>query len=202
MANLTTLDTLPEGFHQTGEFNLKKNKRMMIALNIAGFGLLIVAVLLLQGYTIATRRGFGSTILSFEVNSLAQVGLFTLYMIIDFLILVILHEGVHGICFWLFTRRRPVFALGPGYAYAAAPGVFIRKNPYLLTAISPLIVLTILGMLLIPFVPGSILFHVAFITVMNIAGAVGDLWVVSGLLFKREPVLIQDSGDCVAVYQT
>lgn len=174
---------------------------MMIALNIAGFGLLIVAVLLLQSYTIATRPGYGSTILSFEVNSLAQVGMFTLYMIIDFLILVVLHEGVHGICFWLFTRRRPIFALGPGYAYAAAPDVFIRKNPYLITAISPLIVLTVLGMLLIPFVPGNILFHVAFITVMNIAGAVGDLWVVSGLLFKREPLLIQDSGDCVAVYQ-
>ncbi len=197
----TALDTLPEGFHQTGEFKLKNNTRMMIMLNIAGFGLLLAAALFLERYIILTRRGFSSSILAFEVENLAQVGLFVLYLIIDFLILVILHEGVHGVCFWLITRRRPVFALGPGYAYAAAPGVYIKKNPYLVTAISPLIILTILGLLLIPVIPGSLLFHVSFITLMNIAGAVGDLWVVGGLLFKRSPVFVQDNGDCVTMFQ-
>lgn len=199
--NQLVYDSLPEGFIQTGEFNLKKNTRMMILLNIAGFILLIAAIGILQSYTLMVRQGYGGTVLSFEVNSLTQVGLFILYMVIDFILLVILHEGIHGICFWLFTRRRPVFALGPGYAYAAAPDVFIRKNPYLITATSPLILLTLLGMVLIPFVSDNLLFHVSFITIMNIAGAVGDLWVFGGLLFKREPVLICDSGDCVAVFQ-
>jgi len=117
-------------------------------------------------------------------------------------VLVILHEGIHGLCFWMITGKRPVFSLGPGYAAAAAPGIYIARGPYLVTALSPLVVMTAIGLLLISFVSSSILFHVTFITVLNIAGAVGDLWVAGGVIIKQGPVLVQDFGDRVVVYQS
>jgi hypothetical protein len=140
--------------------------------------------------------------LSFEVDNLAQAGLVILILLLDFAVLVILHEGVHGLCFWLITHKRPVFSLGPGYAAAAAPGCFIRRGPYLVTALSPLIVLTAAGLLLIPIVSNDALFHVTLVTVMNIAGAVGDLWVAAGIVTRRGTLLVQDHGDRVDVYQS
>lgn len=194
-------DALPDDFHPAGEFNLKNNHRVMVLLNIAGLILFVAAVVLVQVYTSWVRPDFAGVIFSFEVNNLAQAGLFILLLLLDLVLLVILHEGVHGLCFWLITGKRPVFSLGPGYAAAAAPGCYIRRGPYLVTALGPLIVLTAAGMLLIPFIPMGILFHVNLITVMNIAGAVGDLWVAGGIITRSGTLLVQDHGDRVEVYQ-
>lgn len=196
-----TRNTLPDDYRQTAEFNLRDNTRMMIILNVIGFGLFLLTAALLPHFIYLVRPRDIGVILSFEVGNLAQLGLFLLSMVVDFILLVILHEGVHGICFRLITGRKPIFAIGPGYAYAAAPDVYITRIPYLITGISPLVVLTLLGLAVIPFVPRDIIFHTGLILVMNIAGAVGDLWVLTGLLLKRGPLLVQDSGDRVVVYQ-
>lgn len=194
-------DVLPDGFHPAGEFNLKNNNRVMVLLNIVGFILFLAAAVLVKIYTSQVRPDITGVVFSFEVDNLAQAGLFILLLLLDLVLLVIFHEGVHGLCFWLITGKRPVFSLGPGYAAAAAPGCYIRRGPYMVTALSPLIVLTAAGMLLIPFVSMGILFHVTLITVMNIAGAVGDLWVAGGIITRRGPLLVQDHGDRVEVFQ-
>ncbi len=201
VAKRMTYDSLPVGYTKTAEFNLRNNTRMMLLLNGIGFLLFLGSVIILPFYINLVRPQDATTSLSFEVNNLGQIGLFLLFLAVDFLLLVILHEGVHGICFWLITRKRPVFNIGPGYAYAAAPDIFIYRNPYLITALSPLIVLTIIGLMLFPFIPQGLIFHVGLLTVMNIAGSAGDLWVAVMLLLKPEPILIQDSGDRIVFFQ-
>jgi hypothetical protein len=196
-----TFDSLPTGYTQTTEFNLRNNTRMVLILNGIGFLLFIGSVILLPFYIQLVRPGDASALMSFEISSLSQAGLILLFLAIDFILLIFLHEGVHGFCFWCISRKRPVFNIGPGYAYAAAPDVFITKKPYLVTAISPLVVLTLIGIVLIPFIPQGLVFHVGLITVLNIAGAVGDLWVVGMLLGKPDTLLVQDCGDRVVVFQ-
>lgn len=196
-----TTDSLPANYSQTAEFDLRNNTRMMIILNGVGILLFITSVIVLPFYIQLVRPQNTAGGNSFEISSLGQAGLLLVFLAVDFVLLVILHEGVHGICFWLITGRRPIFNIGPGYAYAAAPDVFIAKKPYLITAVSPLVVLTIIGLILIPFIPQGLIFHVGLIIVMNIAGAVGDLWVAGMLLPKQEPLLVQDSGDRVVVFQ-
>jgi hypothetical protein len=120
---------------------------------------------------------------------------------LDVIALILLHEGVHGICFWLITKKKPIFSIGPGYAAAAAPHSFMAKKPYLVTALSPLIVLTVIGLLLVPLAAPGWLFYLGLFIVMNISGAVGDLWVAGKILLRREPLLVQDFGDRVIVYQ-
>jgi hypothetical protein len=201
VAKRMTYDSLPDGFTQTAELNLRNNTGMMLVLNGIGFLLFLGSVIILPFYINLVRPQDAAITLSFEVNNLGQIGLFLLFLAVDFILLVILHEGVHGICFWLITGKRPIFNIGPGYAYAAAPDVFISKKPYLITAISPLIVLTIIGLMLFPFIPQGFIFYVGLFTVMNIVGAVGDLWVAGMLLLKHGPLLIQDSGDRVVFFQ-
>jgi hypothetical protein len=58
-------------------------------------------------------------------------------------LIIPLHELVHGLLFWVFTRRRPLFGLRlPFYAFAAAPvDVYLPRNPYLVVALAPLVLL-------------------------------------------------------------
>jgi hypothetical protein len=197
----THSDILPDGFGQTAEFNLKKNTHAMVILNVAGFILFLAAAALVQAYTLQVRPGLTGVTFSFQVDNPAQVGFFILLLLLDSAVLVILHEGIHGLCFWIITGKHPVFSLGPGYAAAAAPGIYIARGPYLVTALSPLVVMTAIGMLLIPAVSSGFLFHVSFITILNIAGAIGDLWVAGGVILKQGPLMVQDFGDRVVLYQ-
>ena len=192
---------LPEGYRQTADFNLKHNTRAMIGLNIAGFFLFLAAAALVQWYTLRVRSGQTGATFSFQVDSLAQVGVFLVLLLLDIAILVVLHEGLHGLCFWVITGKRPVIMIGPVYAAASAPGEYIAKYPYLVTALSPLVVMTIAGLIAIPFVSADVLLHVTAITVFNIGGAVGDLWVAAGLLAKRGPLMVKDELDRVIFYQ-
>ena len=193
-------DTLPPGYQPVMEFNLRKNPRAMLILNGIGFILFLAAAALIQiyGQLVRPQDSIG---VSGSIDSFAEIFRFLSLLLLDVIVLVILHEGVHGLCFWLITGKRPVFSIGPGYAAAAAPQSLLAKKPYLITALSPLVVLTVLGLILIPVIPSGWLFYLGLFIVMNVSGAVGDLWVALSLLPRKEPLLIQDFGDRVMVYQ-
>jgi hypothetical protein len=191
---------LPPGYRPVLEFNLRKNKRAMIVLNVIGFVLFVAAAGFLP-YYIRLVRPQESGVFSGSIGSLWKMFQFVVFLLLDVVLLIILHEGVHGLCFWLITGKQPVFSIGPGYAAAASPHSLISKKPYLVTALSPLVVLTAVGLVLIPMVSSGVLFYLGLFIVMNISGAVGDLWVAGSLLFRSEPLLVQDFGDRVVVYQ-
>jgi len=66
---------------------------------------------------------------------------------------LLLHELVHGAFFWLITRSRPRFGLQITYAYAAAPDCYIPRNPYLVVGLSPLVLITLAGIVMLPLIP-------------------------------------------------
>jgi hypothetical protein len=63
-----------------------------------------------------------------------------------------IHELIHGVFFWVFTRNRPVFALCLFYAYSAAPNWYIPARQFMIIALGPLVIIGAIGMLLILFV--------------------------------------------------
>jgi hypothetical protein len=193
-------DTLPEGFTLIKEYDLRKNPKAILALNGLGLALFVITGILLQIY-LSFVRPSGHEVTSFSVSNMGQVVLIVLLLILDVALILFLHEGVHGYCFWRITGKRPVFSIGPGYAAAASPEVFIRRGPYLITALAPLIFLTSVGIIILPFIPTGWVFHVGLIVVMNISGSVGDLWVALGLARLPASVLIQDMGDKVLVFK-
>lgn len=110
------------------------------------------------------------------------------------------HELIHGIFFWVFIRQRPKFGFRGWYAFAAAPGWFFPSGQYLVIALAPLILLSILGMVLAAVVPAGALAAVLFGIVANAAGAVGDMWIAFKVLRERRKILIEDLGDGVNFY--
>ncbi|MCJ7566618.1 MAG: hypothetical protein MUO58_03660, partial [Anaerolineales bacterium] len=96
--------TLPEGYVQSGEINLKNNKRLAITLNFAAIPIAILSFFLLSIFAGLVRPSLMNTSGSITAGVVAVVvGLV--------IMLFTIHELIHGFFFWVFTRSRPVFAI-------------------------------------------------------------------------------------------
>jgi hypothetical protein len=177
-------------------FNLLKNKRAFWLLQIpALLGFLIFGFLFLW-WTIWLRPGLFSSFSTGLVFRLVDL----LFMVMIFAVFIVLHELVHGAFFWIYSRSRPRFGFRGGYAYAAAPGWFFPRSQYLVIALAPLLLLSILGMVLVAVVPAGALAAILFGMVANAAGAVGDMWIAFKVIRERRKILIEDLGDGMNFY--
>ena len=109
--------------------------------------------------------------------------------------ILVLHELVHGLFFWLFTRSRPRFGFKGAYAYAAAPGWYIPRPQFLTVGLAPLALISLAGLLILPVTAPPVSLVVIVALILNAAGAIGDLYMVVRLLFVPHGVLIEDHGD-------
>lgn len=197
---MPTTQNLPGEYHSVGTFDLSNNPQAMLQLNILGFALFAaftwVFYTLLNVLRPADARD-GLAIGFSGMGGLVQITLATLLLMAG---MILIHEAVHGICFWYFTRSMPKFALKLTYAYAAAPTWYLPKKQYLVTALSPLVGLSVLGILLMLVVPREVFMALLFFLVTNASGAVGDLWVVGWLLRQPQDCYVNDRGDAVTLY--
>jgi hypothetical protein len=193
-AMITSTQTLPEGYAQSGEINLKKNKRLAIALNIVSFFVAVPSFFLLSSFAVLVRPGLMNTSGIITAGGAAVVvGLVVMLMTI--------HELIHGFSFWVFTRSRPVFALRLFYAYAGAPDWYIPTRQFALVAVGPLVIIGAVGLLLMLLVPESWVLFIAFVVAMNTGGSMGDLLVLTRLLKLSPTCLANDTGDVVTFYE-
>jgi hypothetical protein len=186
--------TLPPGYQSLYSLDLKKDIRVAMFLNIA-----VLIMFLVWGY-IFIRIG---TILRPSVwieglNLLDEVDLISLLMI--FVVMVLLHEGIHGLFFWVFTKERPHFGFKLLYAYAAAPDWYIPRTKYLWIGLSPLVLISILGVAIIPWFPVHWLPGLILFLTINAAGSMGDVYIILVTLSHPKDILIQDLGDSFTIY--
>jgi hypothetical protein len=190
----TSTQTLPHGYTQTGEVNLKKDKRLAIVLNILAFLIFILIFYLLSLFGAMLRSG--TTNISGSISAGAMILLIGLTVFI-----LIVHELIHGFFFWLFSRSRPVFALRPLYAYAGAPGWYFPKRQYAITALGPLVIIGAVGLLLMLLAPVSWLLTISFLVALNTGGAIGDIFVFFRLLKSSPTTFANDTGDVVTFFE-
>jgi hypothetical protein len=191
----TSTKTLPEGYVLSGEINLKKNKRLAITLNIVALFVGILSFLLLSSFAVLVRPSLmnlsGATI---------TAGIWAVMLGLVVLLMTI-HESVHGFFFWVFTRSRPVFAFRLFYAYAGAPDWYIPTRQFMIVALGPLVIIGAVGILLMLLVPESWVLFIAFMVALNTGGSAGDLLSFTRL-FKVSPTcLANDTGDVFTFYE-
>lgn len=188
--------TLPKTHSLAWRLDMKKDLRLNILLQVgATIWFFAVAWLLVQAFN-TWRPGFTLSILgtqqmllSLAVSLAAIAGA------------ILLHELVHGLFFWWFSRARPSFGLGAGYAYAAVPGWYFAKWPYLVIGLSPLVLLTALGLLALLVVPAEWLSMLFLAIAFNAGGAAGDIFVCIRVALSPDSVLVQDLGDVFELYR-
>ncbi len=189
---------LPADYVLTASFSAR-NRRALLLLNIAGLFLLILFGWLFTALAFRLRPHEAAAALSYQFEGLGLLAMVGGVLLLAGLMLI-LHEAVHGVGFWLATGARPVFGLGPGYAFAAAPEWYLPRSRYLWIGLAPLLVISAAGILLIAFGPRELIGPALLVAVMNASGAVGDLWVVSLLLRQPPGALACDRGDEVSIY--
>jgi hypothetical protein len=108
-------------------------------------------------------------------------------------ITVVLHEAVHGILLWMVTGARPVFGFKVWYAYADAPGWYLRRWPMVAVLVAPLVVLPAAGLALIAFTPPGVSIFVLLGLVINAIAAIADVYMVGLALRIRGPVYFGDT---------
>jgi len=190
----TSTKTLPEGYAQSGEIDLKKSKRLAITLNIVAFFVIVLSFYLLSSFAALVRPGLMNT--SGTITAGGVAGLVGLVVM-----LLTVHELIHGFFFWVFTRSRPVFALRLFYAYAGAPDWYIPTRQFAFAAVGPLVIIDAVGLLLMLLVPESWVLIIMFVVAFNTGGSMGDLLVLTRL-FKLSPTcLVNDTGDVMTFYE-
>lgn len=190
------MQTLPNDYTLLRDIDLSKDTSLMLKLNLVGLALFLGCLWLFAWLAAWLRpdlggpTSFGGKI---DLPGLAAI-------LLAFGLILIVHEGVHGLFFWLFTGSRPVFGLKAAYAYAAAPGWYIPRNRYLWVGLAPLIVISLAGLLILPRLPSGWLLAWLLALATNASGAIGDLYVVGWLLGQSPDVLVNDHGDGMRVY--
>jgi len=114
---------------------------------------------------------------------------------------LIIHELVHGLFYWLLSRKRPKFGFHGLFPYAAAPiGVYFPRNQFLTVGLAPLVLLTTVGLLLIVIAPISLVPFLLFFVAFNAAGAAGDLIMVIQLAPFSSDTVMEDNDAGVTIY--
>jgi hypothetical protein len=107
---------------------------------------------------------------------------------------LVLHEAIHGAGFWYFGGR-------PEYGaaivqkilpvlYCTAPGYRFTRAQFSVIILGPLVVISSLGIALMPFIDNSML--VVMPLAINFGGAIGDVWMFGMLLRRPRGTLIED----------
>jgi hypothetical protein len=177
MTSHPLLPAPPDGYQPAYEFTYPKR-----TLSLAGAGLLVVVVPLLIGLT----WSINSTPLFFEPADL-------LLLLIITPITILLHEFIHGIAFWLYGYRVTYgVAWELAAAYAGAFHQLQKRNDMLVIALTPLVVLTTLCLCLLMASSRILSIGALMATILNIGGAVGDLYLVWRLLRLPRATLLYD----------
>jgi hypothetical protein len=116
------------------------------------------------------------------------------------LILVLpLHEWLHGLAIRRYGHR-PRYGFRWTVLFATADGALFRRNEFILVALAPLIGISLLGLVILPFLPSDLALWIALGMVVNAAGAIGDLWMTLVALRFDASALIQDEEEGMRVF--
>jgi hypothetical protein len=187
--------TLPEEYQRLYALDLSKNVVALIGLNLAALPIFFIAGWVFIRLSIWLRPAYwqGGDILALGLGELIGV-------LAAIALMLLIHEAIHGIFFWVFTKERPRFGFHGLYAYAAAPDWYLPRNKYLVVGLAPLVLISVVGVLVMPITP-LVAFPALFtLLVLNAAGAIGDIYLTLRLLFGPEDVFVNDHGDKFAVY--
>jgi hypothetical protein len=187
--------TLPVTYRHAQSIDLSQSPSLVIWLNV-------IALLLffLFGYAYLMLIAWMRPGVSFAFENSSLIANL-LVLLIVYIGVIVLHEIIHGLFFWIITGEKPRFGFRGAYAYAAAPDWYLPRGPYLVVGLSPLVLITLLGILLIPITPNGWLILLGVAVTANASGAVGDLAVVLWLLLKHPAnLLLRDRGDAVDIY--
>ncbi len=186
--------SLPEGYQETLQINLQKDKKTSLRVNLGG-ALAMVIVFLLGHFIVPVTE--------FKALMDLEGGAFFLRfgaLLAGYVAYIVLHELTHAAAMKAVGGGRVVFGFTGVYAFAGSHEDYFDKNAYHLVALSPLVVWGVIFGALALLLPRSWFWVVWFLQAGNIGGSAGDIYVTLKLLKHPATILVRDTGVDMTVY--
>lgn len=184
--------SLPEGYGQQFHIDLMKDRKLLLTVNGLGLAIAIVcAVPALFLVPITALFDFS--------DGLGMYFLRFLVILVGMVVYIILHEAVHGVAMYHYSRVKPRFGFTGMYAYAGSD-VYFDKKSYLVIALAPVVLWGVVLGVVSAWVPTSWFWVVHFIQLTNLSGAAGDIYVTWRFAKLPRDILVQDTGVAMTVY--
>jgi hypothetical protein len=198
--------TLPTNYRHQATLDLSKSRKAVVGAIVSGIVLLIIVGWLFVRFTNLVRPSALEAlrfhdILTTTPNGNTSITIPFADVVIALVLVMLIHELVHGLFYWRFAGQRPTFGIKGLGVYVAAPSeVYLPRNQYLVVGIAPLVLLTLVGLLLVIIVPVVVVPILILFVAFNAAGAAGDLLMAARLLSYPLDALMQDNDSGVIVY--
>lgn len=111
--------------------------------------------------------------------------------ILSYIVMLPIHELLHGATIALLGGKPHYGAKMPFALYCGAKDQMFSRNYYLAIALAPLVVISLAAIIFTLLAPGLSPF-VLFASVGNVSGAAGDLWAIRRLRALPASVLVED----------
>lgn len=189
---MKALQTLPEGYREIFSINLQTNKTMAVWLNAASVVIMVVLMIpAVQIVPLSTLFDMSEGLLPYALRFVALVGGTIAY--------ILLHEAVHGIAMKCCGTKKVKYGFTGLYAYAGSDDYYDKKS-YIAIALAPIAVWGVVIAVINLLVPTSWFWVVYFWQLMNLSGAVGDLYVTFKFARMPKDILVTDCGVGMTVY--
>jgi hypothetical protein len=165
----------------------------VILLQIFSVPLFIIAYVIFFG--LAVNLGKMPSHLELGLREISMIGA-------GILLTLILHELTHGLGMQMLGAKPRYGILWKQMMfYASSPGFAYRRNNYLQIALAPLFVLSILAVVGIWVLRGtSWVAILGLCGVLNVSGAIGDIWMTMIVLRYSAKAYVMDERDGIRVF--
>lgn len=187
---------------QVSSLDFHTNKQyLIISYLLRAAGLLVFGALFLMitKYLANNSEIILKELISIEIKSLPSI-LSIILILLDVVFILFLHELIHAAVVFITHRQKPKIGIRGLIIFAAAPESILTKTQFIITALAPFVVISIIGCLLIFFIPQNFLSWIFIPTVINAAAAGGDFMAVIWALKQPENAKFIDKGDITYAY--
>lgn len=179
------------------EYNLLENKKIAFWLNVASFILMVPMLALFFGLAVIIQP-IVQPLVFIDIQSIWTI----IQPLIIFFLVIVVHEGIHGLFFKLFNPKgRVEFGLKGGFAYAVSEGSIYTKGQMNIIGMAPFVIISVLFTLAYVF---GLMSSVTYVMYAGLHGAmcVGDFWYLYLLTFKhRGSVYVEDTKQGITIYE-
>lgn len=182
---------LPAGYAELAHIDFQHDKKLAVFVNTLSLAAASVMIAV-AAVCVPFRLLLGAD--DFPINLIRPAAL-----LIGILLYTVSHELVHGAFMKLFSGIQADYGFTSLYPYAGSRAYFSKKYDIMISLAPVVIFGTILAVLNFA-VPADWFWVVYLIQVVNVSGAVGDVYVTCRICGMPSDILVRDAGVSMTVY--
>jgi len=192
-------NTLPKQYEKAFHIDLLNDKHEAIKVNLIAF-LILLPFIGIYFYL------YHQQIITLDLQTnqtgelIFQISLLIVSSWLLYVLYIFIHEGIHAIMFKLFSNDKVKFGFHGLYASASMPHSYFKKYQYLMVALAPFVIMTIIFLILLTLTQNQVFLVIYILFAFHISGCTGDIYISLKLLKFSKDTYINDYGVGMTFY--